>query len=280
MLFWYRRRILFESVSITRYDIITAASDPRRTALPMSEQYKIQQSLSTGNDSALRRYMKLVFGQESLLKLFLYEFVTMVSTKRAGALGILLRKIMYPWVLKSVGSNVVFGSNVTLRHPHKIEIGDGVIIDENVMLDAKGETNRGIVLGDGVFIGRNTILSCKEGTIVLGANTNLGFNCLLSTTSSIRLGADNIIAAFTYFVGGGNYKIDNIDRPIREMYDYEGKGGVVTKDNVWIAAHVTVLDGVTIEEGCVIAAGSIVSKSLPRDSVAMGVPAKVVRVRK
>ena len=245
----------------------------------MSEQYKIQQSLSSGNDSALKRYMKLVFGQDSLLKLFLYEFVILVSAKRSGALGLILRKIMYPWILKSVGKNVIFGSNVILRHPHKISLGDGVVIDDNVMLDAKGDDNQGIILGTGVFIGRNTILSCKNGNISLGKNSNIGFNCLMTSSNSISLGEDNIIAAYTYIVGGGNYKFDGIDRPIREMYDYQGKGGVNIKDNVWIASHVTVLDGVTIEDGCVIAAGSIVTKNLSRDSVAMGIPANVTRTR-
>ena len=45
---------------------------------------------------------------------------------------------------------------------------DNVVIDDNCLLDAKGESNRGIRIGDGVFIGRNTILSCKNGDIELG----------------------------------------------------------------------------------------------------------------
>ena len=246
----------------------------------MSEQYKIQQALSQSNDSALKRYMKLVFGQERLGGLIIFELVMLVSAKFPGAAGILLRKIMFPWIFKSVGKNVVFGSNIVLRHPHKISIGNGVIIDDYVSLDAKGEQNTGIQIDDGVFIGKNTILSCKNGDIVLRENANLGFNCLISSTNSVVVGKDNIIAAYTYLMGGGNYKIDEIDRPIREMYDYVGKGGMETKDNVWIGAHVNVLDGVVIEQGCVIAAGSVVTKSLAENSVAMGAPAKVVRKRK
>ena len=59
----------------------------------------------------------------------------------------------------------VFGQNVVLRHPHKIRIGDNVVIDDNCLIDAKGDANRGITIGSGVFIGRNTILSCKNGDI-------------------------------------------------------------------------------------------------------------------
>ncbi len=246
----------------------------------MSEKFKIQQSLSSGSDSSMKRYMDLVFGLRSVPRLIGFELVMLIAGKRSGALGLLLRKKMYPWILGSVGTNVVFGSSITLRHPHKIKISDGVVIDDNVMLDAKGETNQGIELNDGVFIGRNSILSCKNGDITLQKNANLGFNCILSSTNSITIGTDNIIAAYTYILGGGNYKIDGIDTPIRENYDYEGKGGVITGENVWIGAHVTVLDGVSIESGCVIGAGSVVSKNLESNSVAAGSPAKVIRARR
>ena len=71
----------------------------------------------------------------------------------------------------------MFGVNVTLRHPHKIHIGDNVVIDDHCCLDAKGTDNRGITIGNGVFVGRNTILSCKNGDIVIEDRANLGFNC-------------------------------------------------------------------------------------------------------
>jgi acetyltransferase-like isoleucine patch superfamily enzyme len=246
----------------------------------MGENYKIQQSLSNGTDSALQRYMKLILGTTSLGRLIVFELVMLIACRRSGALGLVLRKKMYPWILKSVGKGVVFGAGVTLRHPHKITIGDGAIVDDNVMLDAKGDSNKGIKIGDGVFIGRNSILSCKDGDIVLDTNVNIGFNCLLTSNNRIEIGADNIIAAYSYILGGGNYKIDGISTPIRENYDYHGKGGVVTGGNVWIGAHVTLLDGVTIGSGCVIGAGSIVSKSFPEDTVLAGSPAKSLRTRK
>lgn len=245
----------------------------------MAEKYKIQQSLSSGTDGSMTRYMDLIYGRRSIGGLLLFELVMLIAGKRSGALGLLLRKKLFPWILKSVGKNVVFGSGVSLRHPHKISIADGVVIDDNVMLDAKGESNQGIELGEGVFIGRNTILSCKDGDIRLMKNANIGFNCLLTSTNSIQIGKDNIIAAYTYILGGGNYDIDNIDTPIRENYDYVGRGGAKTGNNVWIGAHTTILDGVSIEDGCVVGAGSVVAKGLPKNSVAAGTPAKVIRTR-
>ena len=70
-----------------------------------------------------------------------------------GALGLLLRSKLYPRLLGRTGRNVTFGVNVVLRHPHKIRIGDNVVIDDGCCLDAKGTDNEGITIGDGVFVG-------------------------------------------------------------------------------------------------------------------------------
>lgn len=246
----------------------------------MNKPLKIQQSMADQGNSALVQYMDLVVGQRGLFKLFVYELVVMVAQKRAGALGLLLRKKMYPWVLGKVGRNVTFGSNVVIRHPHKIRIGDGVVVDENVLLDAKGDSNQGIDIGAGSYIGRNSIISCKNGDIALGENANVGWNCTIAATSKITIGRDNIIAAYSYIIGGGNYQFDNIDVPMCQAYDHQGKGGVELRDDVWIGSHVAVLDGVTIESGCVVASGSTVTKNLPAMSISLGSPAKPLRQRK
>ena len=119
-----------------------------------------------------------------------------------GALGLALRKTLYPSLLGACGRNVVFGQNVVLRHPHKIRIGDNVVIDDNCLLDAKGDTNRGITIGSGVFIGRNTILSCKNGDIDVDDGANIGFNCELFSASRVRVGRDTLLAAYCYVIGG------------------------------------------------------------------------------
>ena len=236
--------------------------------------------MSGSNQSAIHRYMELVVGQHSWFKLILYEFVVMVAQKRAGALGLLLRKKMYPWLLGSVGRNVTFGSNVVIRHPHKIHIGDDTVVDENVLLDAKGDSNQGIEISAGSYIGRNSIISCKNGDITLGENANIGWNCTIAATSRIRIGRDCIIAAYSYVIGGGNYHYDHIDTPMCQAYDEKGKGGVEIGDDVWLGSHVAVLDGVNIARGCVVASGSTVTKNLPAMSISLGSPATPVRQRR
>jgi serine acetyltransferase len=123
--------------------------------------------------------VNLVIGRPGFGALLKYELVQLLSQWVPGALGLVLRKRLYRTLLGACGRNVVFGQGVVLRHPHKIRIGDNVVVDDHCLLDAKGEDNTGITIGSGVFIGRNTILSCKNGDIVLADGANIGFNCEL-----------------------------------------------------------------------------------------------------
>ena len=139
-----------------------------------------------------------------------FELVTLVSSWVPGALGLFLRSKLYPLVLGSVGRNVVFGVNVTVRHPHKIAIADNVVIDDACCLDAKGTDDTGIVIGTGVFVGRNTILSCKNGDIIVDNGANLGFNCEIFSASRVRVGKSVLMAAYTYS-GRGDHLYDRVD---------------------------------------------------------------------
>lgn len=243
------------------------------------KDFKIQDSITGVHKSKLKRYQELVIGSEKFSDLIKYEVITLLLSRIPGALGIFLRGKFYPKLLGRAGRGIVFGANTVLRHPKKISIGNNVIIDDNVLLDAKGSEQSGITLKDEVFIGRNTILSCKGGEIILEERANVGFNCEIFSSNKVVIGKDNLIAAYTYVVGGGNYKLERTDIPINQQPDFEGKGGVITEEDVWLAAHVVLLDGTKIGKGSVIAAGAVVSGEVPPYSIAGGVPAKVIKSR-
>ena len=139
-----------------------------------------------------------------------HELVLLLSAWVPGALGLFLRSKLYPLILGRVGRNVAFGCNIVLRHPHKIEIDDNVVIDDQCCLDAKGTTNRGISIKRGVFVGRNTILSCKNGDICLEEDANIGFNVEVFSAATVRIGRKVLIAAYTYLVGG-DHLYDKVD---------------------------------------------------------------------
>ena len=239
-------------------------------------QIGIQDAMGQPRVSALRKYQDLVLGSRSLGRLVLFELVMLTSSWVPGALGLLLRKGLYPLLLGSVGRGVVFGQGVSLRHPAKIRIGSGVTIDDLVLLDAKGEANRGIEIGDGVFLGRGTILSCKDGDIRLGDHANLGFHCEIFSGSSVTVGHHGLFAAQAYLVGGGHEfegDVAVIDQPRRSR-------GITLGDNVWLCTGAKVLDGVRIGSDVVGGANAVVNEDLPDGAIAAGVPERVLRQRK
>ena len=248
-----------------------AVDEPR--VEPGRQPVAIQQALG---GSPLRAYQDLVVGSRSLGRLLLYELVMLTSSWVPGALGLLLRKLLYRLLLGGVGRGVVFGQGVVLRHPHKVRLGDGVTVDDLVVLDAKGTTNRGIDIGHGAFLGRGTILSCKDGDIVLGDHANLGFHCEIFSGSSVTVGAHALFAAQVYLVGGG-HEFESHDAAVVDQP--RTSRGILLGDNVWLGAGAKVLDGVRIGSHAVVGANAVVTADLPEGAIAAGVPARVLRVR-
>ena len=244
--------------------------------MAVSEIPRVQDQLSNPHASAREKYSSLIVGKPGWDALLKYEAVVLLSQNIPGALGLALRKSLYPLLLGSCGRNVVFGQHVVLRHPHKIHIADGAVIDDNCLIDAKGESNAGIRIGRGVFVGRNTILSCKNGDIDLADGANVGFNCEIFSASTVRVGRNALIAAYTYVIGGdhefGDAARDVIEQPRRSH-------GVTIGDGAWIGAGAKILDGVDIGDRAIIGAGAVVRDSIPAGATAVGVPARIVGAR-
>lgn len=224
----------------------------------------------------MEKYCDLIVGRRGLGRLLLYELVTLFAPF-PGALGLWLRSKLYPLVLKRCGKNVTFGVNVSLRHPHKIAIGDNVVIDDFCLLDAKGDDNRGISIAGGVFVGRGTILSCKNGDIFLEENVNLGFNCEIFSGSTVTLRRDILVAAYTYFIGGGH---ESGRTDIAVLRQPRTSLGIEAGEGAWFGAGVRVLDGVKVGGHAIIGAGAVVSSDVPEYAVAAGIPARVIRDRR
>ena len=237
---------------------------------------KAQEQLFAPGKSSRAKYAELVVGRPGFGALLKYELIVMLAQSWPGALGLALRKLLYPMLLGSCGRNVIFGQHVVLRHPHKIRIGSNVVLDDNCLVDAKGESNRGITIGDGVFVGRNTILSCKNGDIDLGDTANIGFNCEVFSASRVTIGKGVLMAAYTYVIGGDH---DFSDPSKSVLEQSRSSAGVTVGDGVWFGAGAKILDGVSIGEGAVIGAGAVVRESVPPAAIAVGIPARVVSTR-
>jgi galactoside O-acetyltransferase len=147
------------------------------------------------------------------------------------------------------------------------------------VLEARGDENSGIEIGDNTIMSRNNKLSCKNGSIHLGANIGLGANTIIHAVegNSVHIGDNVIIGAFSY-IGGTRYRFERTDIPIVQQ-GLDLRGGVTIENNVWLGAHVSIVDGVTIGHDAIIGTGAVVTRDIPPFAIAMGVPAQVTAMR-
>jgi acetyltransferase-like isoleucine patch superfamily enzyme len=134
-----------------------------------------------------------------------------------------------------------------------------------------------VVINEDCVLQTGVILAASDaGKITLDRNVYLGEYTVLSSKCDIHVGENSIIATHSFIVDF-NHRFDNPDKPIHEL-GFECDRVSIGK-NTWIAAGCKILKGVTIGDGCVIGAGSVVTKDIPAYSIAVGVPAKVIKKR-
>ncbi len=156
-------------------------------------------------------------------------------------------------------------------------------------------------LGNHVYLGDNVVVSCCNGGghVELADRAQVYGDTFLETGSggSIHIGEGTHIQPGCHFhahlaniVIGKNVEIASgcgffpydhgievgtsiMEQPLRS------KGGISIGDGVWLGYRATVLQGVTIGQGAVIAAGSVVTHDVPANAIAAGIPAKVIKYR-
>lgn len=237
-----------------------------------------QAYLTDSRKSAIAKYQEMVIGRKGFFNLLKYELFIMLFGSCPGALGLWLRKTFYPKLFASCGRNVVFGRNISIRHPHKIHLGRNIVINDDAVLDAKGGDEKGLFIGDGVFIGKGTILASLEGSLRIEEGANIGAYGRIATMGETRIGRKALISAYVYLVGA-DHKTDDLDIPIMDQENFT-RGGIEIGDGTWIGAKVTVADGASIGANAIIGAHALVRDDVPDFGIAVGIPAKVVRSRK
>lgn len=175
---------------------------------------------------------------------------------------------------------VFVGRGVVVHNRRHLRLSRGVTIEDYVRLDCLGST--GIDLGTGVTLRRGVQIevtsTLKELGVgcVIGARSGISEGCYLGAKGLLTIGGDTDLGPGCIIVAE-NHGFQDRSRPIREQQ--VTRVGVSIESNCWIGAGVRVLDGVTIGTGSVVGAGAVVTRSIPGYSIALGVPARVVRNR-
>ena len=114
---------------------------------------------------------------------------------------------------------------------------------------------------------------CDHGTgIILGENVFMNYDCIMLDGGYIRIGTHTLIGPHCQFYTP-QHPMDYVERREEKETAYP----ITIGEDCWLGGNVVVCPGVTIGNGCIIAAGSVVTKDIPDDSLAAGVPAVVKR---
>lgn len=113
--------------------------------------------------------------------------------------------------------------------------------------------------------------------IEIGANTFIGPHVnIVANDTTVKIGENVLIAAGTKIIGR-NHNYQSKEKTIREQGYTQSP--IVIENNVWIGYHVVILSGVTIGEGAIIAAGSVVTKDVEANKIVGGIPARTLKER-
>lgn len=131
----------------------------------------------------------------------------------------------------------------------------------------------------------NSIFDFKKVKVGKYTYGPLNVMCWNDKNEYLSIGSFCSIAPGVTFILGGNHNTNSISSfPFKyfiknENTEATSKGRIIIEDDVWIGTNATILSGITIGQGCVIAGGAMVTKSFPPYSIIGGNPAKIIRKR-
>jgi acetyltransferase-like isoleucine patch superfamily enzyme len=190
--------------------------------------------------------------------------------------GIGARAVAYKLILHAEGLPAI-EDHVRLCRPEDIWLGDRVYLDHGVYLHA-GKGGLHIGAGSWIMNGcRLHVFNFREmphSGIRLGKRVFVGEGSIMRGQGGIVVGDNVLFGPATQVLA-----VDHVfrDPAVPVMDQGITAQGIKIEDNCWIGAGATILDGVTIGRGTCIGAGAVVTKSVPANSLAVGVPARVIR---
>ena len=170
-------------------------------------------------------------------------------------------------------------ARATIQHK-SLRLGDHVFIDDGVVIyqGYQGGPGGEVSLGRCVSLSRDVIVQTGDGgKVVIGESTFIQPRCIIAAyRGSVLIGRGVEIAANCAFYPFNHGVATGIPIPEQPL---TSSGNIIIGNDAWLGTGVIILDGVTIGDGAVIGAGSVVTRDIPSNAIAYGMPAKVIKMR-
>jgi acetyltransferase-like isoleucine patch superfamily enzyme len=189
-----------------------------------------------------------------------------------ASLGWVIRhRAVTPWYLVRYWRFLRF----RLANPDVIMTGM-VFLDRGAQITARRGYGR-VIVGRWVHIGDGTAIRCHEGTMRIGDKCVFGRQVSVNCYLDIEIGASTLFADYVH-VSDFDHTFSDPTVPVKNQGI--AKARVRIGSDVWLGTKATVARGVVIGPGTVVGANAVVTRDLPPYSVAVGVPARVIRERR
>jgi acetyltransferase-like isoleucine patch superfamily enzyme len=191
-------------------------------------------------------------------------------------LGAAIRSVVYRLIMRFEGT-VAIENGVRIRFADRIRLARGVYLDEGAYLHA---------CPNGISIGENTIVmhhaelhvynfrNLPNAAIRIGRDSLVGEFCIIRGPGGVSIGDRTYLSPGVH-IYSSNHVVSDPDRPFVDQG--VTTEGVMIGDDCWIGAQAIILDGVTIGNGSVVAAGAVVTTDVPAHTMVAGAPARVIR---
>ena len=173
-----------------------------------------------------------------------------------GRLGNFLRNLYYKYRSKDIFANNRFEIGLRIEYPKNVRISSNSYFGLNCKIYA---CEKSIVeIGENVSFNSNVMINARGiGKILIGKNVLIGPNVVIRSN---------------------NHKYENLNIPIIEQGMTNGE--IIIENNVWISSNCVILPNCRIGEGSIVAAGAVVTKDIEPYTIAGGIPAKKIGVRR
>ena len=197
-----------------------------------------------------------------------------------GKFSDLFRGLYLRMFLKQCGGLIFLGKNCQIKFCNKISVGKTIVIGDGVEINALSKF--GIKVGNNFSIHRNSIIECTgiiselgEG-LTIGDNVGFAQNCFIQVRGKVEIG-NNVIFGPAVSIFSENHLSNDLNKYINQQGT--SRKGVVIEEGVWVGTRAVILDGVTVGRNSIVAAGSIVTKDVPPNTIVGGIPAHIIKER-